>query len=302
MISLAYSPIFFPKTCSQSVNVCILFLHFQYSHIQLLSRKGINIPPLKSFASTLGGGLFIGKNMASGKNNYFRHSCAARNDQKIVQITDKFGMAGYAYFFIIIELCAEQAEKGRPLVFYFHQRTLCSSLGVRPQKLRNYLVEATRLRMFHAKTTESLIEVSIPNLSKYLGWYDNYTSPKSPNKERNKETNRESSEKLEISPDQIDEVLNYFNSACGKRCELTTETYRKLIGDRLKRYSVDDCKRVVDIKYNEWKNNQKMKRFIRPLTLFNKSKFEEYVNQEPVLSIEQELKGIFNKALENDKN
>ena len=51
----------FINFCSQLVNVCIQFLHFQYSHIQLLSRKDINIPPLKSFASTWGVVFLLGR-------------------------------------------------------------------------------------------------------------------------------------------------------------------------------------------------------------------------------------------------
>ena len=41
-------------------------------------------------------------------------------------------------------------------------------------------------------------------------------------------------------------------------------------------YSVLDIKRVIDAKCNEWRGNPKMEKYLRPQTLFNKSKFETY--------------------------
>ena len=109
--------------------------------------------------------------MASGKKNYFRHSFFAHRDEKIVKIIEQFGMAGYGYFWILIELCAEQVDGELPDYFTFHQRTLLSSLVVRKDKLHSYLAATSQLLLIHAEVEETTVKLYIPNLPKYLGRY-----------------------------------------------------------------------------------------------------------------------------------
>lgn len=57
-------------------------------------------------------------------------------------------------------------------------------------------------------------------------------------------------------------------------------------------YTLDDVKAVIDLKIHEWQNNQKMKKYLRPETLFG-SKFNSYLVEasdfnENQLSLEQE--------------
>ena len=41
---------------------------------------------------------------------------------------------------------------------------------------------------------------------------------------------------------------------------------------------MDDFKKVIDNKINDWKNNNDMQKYLRPETLFG-NKFESYLNQ-----------------------
>lgn len=76
------------------------------------------------------------------------------------------------------------------------------------------------------------------------------------------------------------EIIEYFNKVTGKHYKPTTKSNQKLIKERWNEdFRIEDFKRVIDIKYNEWKNDPKMKKFIRPQTLFN-GNFESYLNQE----------------------
>lgn len=43
--------------------------------------------------------------------------------------------------------------------------------------------------------------------------------------------------------------------------------------------TVKDCIDVIDIKLKDWLNDEKMFQFLRPSTLFNKTKFENYISQ-----------------------
>ncbi len=81
---------------------------------------------------------------------------------------------------------------------------------------------------------------------------------------------------------KIEEVIGYLNQTAGKRFK-ATESHAEHIGARLEKHSVDDLKRVIDAKCNEWIGDSKMEMYLRPATLFNKSKFQDYFEQlEPV--------------------
>jgi uncharacterized phage protein (TIGR02220 family) len=43
-------------------------------------------------------------------------------------------------------------------------------------------------------------------------------------------------------------------------------------------FTLDDFKKVIDVKSAEWKNDKKQNKFLRPETLFG-TKFEGYLNQ-----------------------
>ena len=44
-------------------------------------------------------------------------------------------------------------------------------------------------------------------------------------------------------------------------------------------FTIEDCKKVIDIKVAQWLNDPKMNTYLRPSTLFRQSKFEEYLNE-----------------------
>lgn len=56
------------------------------------------------------------------------------------------------------------------------------------------------------------------------------------------------------------------------------DTNRRLITARLKDYSYDDVMSVIKKKCEEWKGGA-MEKYLRPSTLFNATKFDEYFNQ-----------------------
>ena len=44
-------------------------------------------------------------------------------------------------------------------------------------------------------------------------------------------------------------------------------------------YTVQDFKNVIDLKYQQWFDKPDMRKYLRPETLFNKTKFESYINE-----------------------
>lgn len=80
----------------------------------------------------------------------------------------------------------------------------------------------------------------------------------------------------------IVEIVNYLNDVAGKNFKHTTRKTQTLIKARLREgFTVDDFKKVIDIKTKEWKNDKKMNQYLRPETLFG-TKFESYLNQNTV--------------------
>ncbi len=76
---------------------------------------------------------------------------------------------------------------------------------------------------------------------------------------------------------ECEEIINYLNSKAGTHYR-NVESNRKLITARMKEgFSVDDFKTVIDKKCAEWVGTD-MQQFIRPVTLFQASKFENYLN------------------------
>lgn len=79
----------------------------------------------------------------------------------------------------------------------------------------------------------------------------------------------------------VQEVISYLNEKSGKDFKTKTKTTISHIKARVKEgFTVDDFKKVIDIKVSKWKNDPKMKDYIRPETLFG-TKFEGYLNEAP---------------------
>lgn len=78
-------------------------------------------------------------------------------------------------------------------------------------------------------------------------------------------------------------IIEYLNNKVNKRFSYKSKSNRKLIKARFNEgYTLDDFIRVIDIKTDEWINDDKMKNYLQPSTLFRTSNFDKYLNQEPL--------------------
>ena len=76
-------------------------------------------------------------------------------------------------------------------------------------------------------------------------------------------------------------IIEYLNKKVNKKFSYKSVSNRKLIKARFNEgYKLDDFIKVVDIKTNEWINDDKMKTYLQPSTLFRGSNFDKYLNQE----------------------
>jgi len=75
------------------------------------------------------------------------------------------------------------------------------------------------------------------------------------------------------------EIVSHLNSMAGTNYRASSKKTRELIRARINEgYTLQDFQLVIDKKVREWINDNKMKGYIRPETLFG-TKFEGYLNQ-----------------------
>lgn len=75
------------------------------------------------------------------------------------------------------------------------------------------------------------------------------------------------------------EIVNYLNNSAGTNYRASSKKTRELIKARINEgYTLEDFKVVIEKKTREWLNDNKMKAYLRPETLFG-TKFEGYLNQ-----------------------
>jgi uncharacterized phage protein (TIGR02220 family) len=77
------------------------------------------------------------------------------------------------------------------------------------------------------------------------------------------------------------EVVSYLNEKTGKTFKPSSQKTRTFIQARFREgFTLDDFKKVIDLKTSEWKSDPKMAEYLRPETLFG-TKFESYLNSKP---------------------
>ena len=138
----------------------------------------------------------------------------------------------------------------------------------------------------------------IPYTNTYSNHSDNNTNNKTggfgfshepEDGENRKEKNCAKKEKEFIPKNAIEknalEVLNFLNENRRKWLnskrdfEPTSKTHFSFITARLQKYSVDELKGVIAIKFMQWANNPNMKQYLTPDTLFNETKCAKYIQE-----------------------
>lgn len=83
----------------------------------------------------------------------------------------------------------------------------------------------------------------------------------------------------------IEEVISYLNKKVGADFNPKSKDTVQMLNARFKeKYTVADCKKVIDNMYEAWYSNIKMREFLRPSTLFRPTNFENYLNRSKVCS------------------
>lgn len=76
------------------------------------------------------------------------------------------------------------------------------------------------------------------------------------------------------------DIIDYLNLKTGKKFSSKSEANKKLISGRFgEGRTLEEFKHVIDVKCEQWINNNEMSDYLRPCTLFSQKNFENYVNE-----------------------
>ena len=88
------------------------------------------------------------------------------------------------------------------------------------------------------------------------------------------------------------EIIDYLNEKVGTHYRYQTEITRKLVRARWQEgFRLEDFKKVIDNKCDDWLNDSNMEKYLRPQTLFS-PKFESYLNKPKYVMSESVLRAI----------
>jgi len=76
-------------------------------------------------------------------------------------------------------------------------------------------------------------------------------------------------------------LLHFLNSKANRFYRPTPKTLEPILARLKEGNTVSDCKAVIARKCREWKDDEKMRKFLRPVTLFNATKFAQYIGEVP---------------------
>ncbi len=77
--------------------------------------------------------------------------------------------------------------------------------------------------------------------------------------------------------EKIDAALTFFKENIASGLKIKTESHRKLVKTLLKQYNLQDIKDVSLLKKSEWQDSEKMRRNLKPKTIFRLSNFDNYM-------------------------
>jgi uncharacterized phage protein (TIGR02220 family) len=86
-----------------------------------------------------------------------------------------------------------------------------------------------------------------------------------------------SSQKTRRTPEF--EICEYLNLKSGRGLEISKARLGFVVARLKEGATVERCRAVVDIKVAEWLHNPAMRKYLRPETLFNKTKFTGYLDE-----------------------
>lgn len=210
---------------------------------------------------------------------YFRHLVDAHNDIKIRKLISLHGAYGYSVWWITLELIGLEGSGGKLSTGKVTAADVGNILDISSQVVEAVWKDCQKLTLL---TIENNL-ISCAALEKYTDEYTdrirNQLQAEATAKEVGPKVIQAVATSLEKYSDRIKEVLSYLNVKTGKQYRWQSKDNQLVLVARLKDgYNVEDLKKVVDNMAERWLGDEDMEQYLRPSTLFRRSKIEGYLN------------------------
>ena len=172
---------------------------------------------------------------------------------------------------------------------------LASELKLSVQNIRTAIKHLKSTGEVTIKATSKYTLITVANYNKYQDKEnDTNNQPNNqPNKQptnnqqatnkqltTNNNENNENNENKDIYCHEIRQVVDHLNAVTGKRRSAESKATSNHIRARLKEgATVTDMIAIIDSKAGDWLKDERMKKFIRPETLFSTTHFEDYLEE-----------------------
>jgi len=212
---------------------------------------------------------------------YFRHRVDAHADIKIQQLSREFPYVGYAIFFYLLEMIGREGKEGRLsyakaleyATFYFLDKR---------EQVEKVIKKAVDLGLFVIEE-DTLFCPKLVN-----GYSDEWTTRR--RRQHMLDILEASGEVKNVSSvakylDIVKDVLSHLNEKTGKQYRWQSRDNQLIITARLKeKYTKEDLLKVIDNQCERWLGDEKMEPYLRPVTIFARSKIEGYLNNDKGLA------------------
>jgi uncharacterized phage protein (TIGR02220 family) len=183
---------------------------------------------------------------------------------------------------------------------------LAKETGMTLQQTRTALKKLEATNEITRKTTNKYTTIKVLNWRLYqIEETENnkQTTRKATNEQQtnNKQiTTNKNVKNLKNDKNVYKDIVDFLNEQAGTQYKHTSNKTKQLIQARRNEgFEMNDFKKVIQNKTKDWKNNEKMQRYLRPETLFG-TKFESYLNENKSAATEIEWFKKYLKEKEND--
>jgi uncharacterized phage protein (TIGR02220 family) len=158
----------------------------------------------------------------------------------------------------------------------FGRDKFCEKTGLTSSKVRRFLKLLKSDQQIDQQVFNKYSIITITN-------YDEYQTIDQQHTSRRPADDQQTTTPKEIKNRRIKEIcvdlIEYLNQKASRNFK-PTEANTKHIKARLdEEYTEDDIRSVIDSKVAEWKHDSTMDKYLRPATLFNAEKFNQYIGQ-----------------------